>query len=275
MSTLNADQNSGQQAFNEPLRLIYGAEAEQVQFGNLYLPGSPGSHPTVILIHGGFWRAPFAYPLMTALAEDLVTRGIAAWNIEYRRIGDEDGGWPATLLDVAHAADYLRELAPTYNLDLKRVVSVGHSSGGHLALWLAARPRIAKDSPLAGTDAPLPLAGAISLAGVADLELAWRLKLGSGAVAELLGGSPGEVPERYAAGEAAALLPLGVPQVLVHGTEDDRVPLQMSQSYAAAAIAAGDSVRLIELGGVDHFALINPYSEAWTITVEALQELLR
>ncbi len=251
MSTLNADQNSGQQAFNEPLRLIYGAEAEQVQFGNLYLPGSTGAHPTVILIHGGFWRAPFGYPLMTALAEDLVTRGIAAWNIEYRRIGDEDGGWPATLLDVAHAADYLRELAPTYNLDLKRVVSVGHSAGGHLALWLAARPRIAKDSPL------------------------WRLKLGSGAVAELLGGSPGEVPERYAAGEAAALLPLGVPQVLVHGTEDDRVPLQVSQSYAAAAIAAGDSVKLVELAGVDHFALINPYSEAWTITVEALQELLR
>ena len=259
----------------KPLRLTYGSEREELQFGDLHLPDSPGPHPTVILIHGGFWRARHGLDLMTALADDLAGRGIAAWNIEYRRVGDSDGGWPTTLLDVAQAADHLRTLAPTYNLDLNRVVTIGHSAGGHLAFWLAGRPHIPKDSPLASADTPLPLAGAISLAGVVDLHLTWQLNLSNGAVVELLGGSPDEVSERYEAASPTALLPLGIPQVLIHGTEDDSVPLQVSQSYAAAAIAAGDSVKLVELAGVDHFALINPYSEAWTITVEALQELLR
>ncbi|OLB64392.1 MAG: alpha/beta hydrolase [Ktedonobacter sp. 13_2_20CM_2_54_8] len=252
--------------------MAYGREA--VQFGELHLPGSPGLFPTVILIHGGFWRAPFSYSLMTSMAEDLANRGIAAWNIEYRRVGDTNGGWPTTLLDVAMAADYLQTIAPGYSLDLQRVVSLGHSAGGHLALWLAARPRIARDSVLANTSAPLALTGAISHAGVVDLEMAWRLNLGSGAAQELLGGSFNDVPERYAAASPAALLPLGIPQVLIHGTEDDRVPFEVSEVYTQAARAAGDPVTLIELKGADHFVLINTYSDAWVRTVEALQQLL-
>src|SRR5947209_955853 len=228
------------------IHLPYGGAVRQ--FGELHLPEGSGPYPTVILIHGGFWRAPFGYTLMTGLAEDLTNRGIAAWNIEYRRVGDPGGGWPATLLDVAQAADYLPTIAPQYALDLKRVVTVGHSAGGHLALWLAARPRIPKDSILAsgntseneenGAIRPLPITGAVSQAGVSDLEMGWRLNLGNGAVAELLGGSLPDVPERYAAASPAAMLPLGVPQVLIHGTEDDRVPFEMSQAYAAKAQAA-------------------------------------
>ena len=261
------------------IHLPYGSAA--LQFGELHLPEGSSPYPTVILIHGGFWRTPFGYTLMTGLAEDLTNRGIAAWNIEYRRIGDPGGGWSATLLDVASAADYVHALAPTYALDLKRVVTVGHSAGGHLALWLAARPRVSKSDILAGTstsqgksDNPLAVTGAISLAGVADLEMGWNMNLGNGAVAELLGGSPTEVPERYAVASPAAMLPLGIPQVLIHGTEDDRVPVAVSRAYAAAAQAAGDPVKLIELPGEDHFVLINAYSDAWATTVEALRELL-
>ncbi len=260
---------------SQPEKVAYGPES--LQFGDLYVPAErPGPHPTVILIHGGFWRNMYNLTLMNALAEDLTTRGIAAWNIEYRRVGDPGGGWPNSLLDVAAAADHLRALAPQYALDLTRVIAMGHSAGGHLALWLAGRQRIPQDSPLAGSDAqaPLRLAGAISQAGAVDLLLSWRLKLGNNAAGELLGGSPTEYPERYAAASPAALLPLGVPVALVHGTADDIVPLRVSEEYMLAALAAGDQVNLIELEGVDHLALINPHAAAWTRTIEALEELL-
>ncbi|HYT34235.1 MAG TPA: alpha/beta hydrolase, partial [Ktedonobacteraceae bacterium] len=276
------DNNLAQPSNRRIVRLIYGPET--LQFGELYLPAGSGPFPVVMLIHGGFWRNPYGYTLMTGLAEDLARRGMAAWNIEYRRVGDAGGGWPSTLTDVARAADYMRAIAPNYALDWRRVVSVGHSAGGHLALWLAGRPRIAQDSILAGSsfsgkekgmsDLPLPLVGAVSQAGVADLEMGWRLNLGSGAVAQLLGGSVKDVPERYAAASPAALLPLGVPQVLIHGTEDDRVPYAMSETYTRAARAAGDQVTLIKLKGADHFALIDVNADAWAKTVEAVRKLL-
>ncbi len=264
-----------------PLRLAYGPEP--LQFGDLYLPDTPGLRPTVILIHGGYWRARYGLDLMTSLARDLVTRGYAAWNIEYRRVGDPGGGWPGTLLDAALATDYLHILAASHALDLQQVVPIGHSAGGHLALWLAARPRIPHTSPLAASQlgngkeeisTPLALAGAISLAGVVDLEMAWRLNLSNGAVVELLGGSFTRVQERYIAASPAALLPLGVPQVLIHGTNDENVPLQVSQAYTKAAKAVNDPVTYIELAGVDHFDIIDPNSTAWAITIEALQKLV-
>jgi len=179
---------------------------------------------------------------------------------------------------VARAADYLREIAPTYALDLQRVVPIGHSAGGHLALWLAGRPRIPAGDPLAGSslkvagagEGPLVPIGAISLAGVVDLALAWQLHLSMDAVVELLGGTPDEVPERYATTSPAALLPLGVPQLLFHGTADVHVPIEVSRAYAKAARAANDPVQYIELPGVDHFDVINPGSRAWAKTIEAL-----
>jgi acetyl esterase/lipase len=254
-------------------RISYGDDAQQ--FADLYLPGGAGPHPVGLLIHGGFWRAPYTLRLMTGLAEDLAQRGIAAWNIEYRRVGNAGGGWPGTLQDAAAATDYLATLGEEYPLDLQRVVTIGHSAGGHLALWLAARSRLPQNSPFASSHAPLTLKGAISLAGAIDLEEVWKLHLGQDAALALLGGSPHDFPERYTTASPAALLPLGIPQVLVHGTNDDRVPLQVSQNYAHKATEAGDTVTLIELPAVDHFEVIDPHSAAWSRTRDELQKLLQ
>lgn len=261
-----------------PYRVAYGRAYQQ--FGELYLPQqarTQQSSPLVILIHGGYWRARYDLTLMNELAEDLAARGYAAWNIEYRRVGDPGGGWPGTLLDVAAAADHVLAIAPEYHLDASRVVVIGHSAGGHLAFWLAARPRIPADSPLAGSvnaQVPLQPAGVISQAGVLDLEMAWKLHLSNDAVVELLGKTLPEAPERYVAASPAALLPLGVPQVLLHGTNDDAVPIEISRSYAAKARAVQDPVEYIEMEGVDHMALIDPRSDAWGLTIEALERLL-
>jgi acetyl esterase/lipase len=272
----------------KPHHVPYGPE--YVQFGELYLPASAGGSstalPVVVLIHGGYWRARYDLTLMDGLAQDLAMRGYAAWNIEYRRVGDPGGGWPGTFLDVARAADHVQVMAASYGLDSGRVVAIGHSAGGHLAFWLAARasPRIPAGSPLAALPvaqdarhsvvSPLRLAGVISLAGVLDLEAAWKLHLSNDAVVELLGEAWPDAPDRYNAASPAALLPLGVPQVLLHGTRDVNVPIEISRDYAAKARAMHDPVEYIELEGVDHFDLIDPRSYAWSVTIGALERLL-
>jgi acetyl esterase/lipase len=260
-------------AVHEGIRLNYGDEP--FQFGDLYVPADEKRHPVVILIHGGFWRAAYDLSLMTKLAQDLAARGIAAWNIEYRRVGNSGGGWPGTLLDVASATDYLTSIADTYGLNLQRVVAVGHSAGGHLAFWLGVRGKMAQDGELTRSDAPLALSGVVGLAGAVDLEQVWQLGLGNDAVVELLAGSPDEVPERYKAASPCEHLPLGIEQVLIHGTEDDRVPLIVSQEYADRARQLGDTVKLIKLVGGNHFVVIDPISKAWDRTVGEITRLLQ
>jgi len=258
----------------EQIRIAYGPQS--LQFGDLYIPSNISDntirHPVVILIHGGFWRNRYTLSLMEGLAQDLAARSIAVWNVEYRRIGDAGGGWPNTMLDVARATDFLRTIAVQYALDMKRVVPIGHSAGGHPALWIAARERILYGE--LKTENSLPLAGAISLAGAVDLIETAKMHLGNNAAIELLGGTPQEVPERYATASPAALLPLGVPQVLVHGTNDDNVPVKVSRVYYAKAKQAGDDIQSIELQGADHFVLIDPSSQAWEATMRELQKLV-
>lgn len=252
-------------------KISYGSA--QQQFGELYVPPGTGPHPIAILIHGGFWRAAYDLSLMDQLAQDLVYHGIAAWNIEYRRIGEPGGGWPGTLQDVAQAVDYLNTLRNTCHLDLHRIVTIGHSAGGHLALWLAARPYIPTNTIVSPGKQALHITGAISLAGAIDLRQVWQLQLGEGAAADLLGGSPEEVADRYDLASPTTFLPLGIPQVLIHGTVDDRVPLIVSQAYKEKASAAGDQVTLVEIPGGDHFVVIDPGSRAWTITLAHVQRL--
>jgi acetyl esterase/lipase len=237
----------------------YGSLPDQV--ANLHLPAADGGPwPCVMLIHGGFWRERWDRTLMTPLAIDLARRGYAAWNVEYRRVGQDGGGWPGTLDDVGAAADALADIA---EVDETRVVAVGHSASGQLALWLGAR-----------TSGRVRIRAAVSLAGVADLAQAHADDLGTGAVAALLGGGPDEFPDRYADASPAALVPLGVGQLLVHGTADDIVPPDQSRVYAARAAAAGDDVQLVEIAGADHFDVVDPAHEAWQVVVQRLPRLL-
>ncbi len=203
------------------------------QFGDLRLPPGPGPHPVAVVIHGGFWRAAYDLTHIGHLAAALTRAGVATWSLEYRRLGDPGGGWPGTLRDVGAGVDYLRTLAATVPLDLGCVVTVGHSAGGQLAAWAAGRARLPAGSRVATPD-PLPLRGVVALAGVLDLPRAWALGLSKGVVADFLGGTPATVPDRYAQASPQALLPLGVPQRLLHGTADDTVPFAISAAYQAA-----------------------------------------
>lgn len=254
---------------SRPARTRYGPHRSQA--GELWLP-DVGSRPAplVVLIHGGFWRGTYTKRLMHGLARAIRGRGLAAWNIEYRRVGrgGGGGGWPATFADVAAAIDHIAALE---GIDGTRVVTCGHSAGGQLALWAAGRARLPAGSPGAG---PLqPIRGAISLAGVVDLRRAADQGLGHGATTALLGGGPREVPERYDTCSPAALLPLGVPQVLVHGDQDTAVPPAMSELYRSEASAAGDDVRLVTLPGVGHRELISPRGRPWAALVAAVDQL--
>ena len=201
---------------------------------------------------------------MTPLAADLARHGFAAWNVEYRRVGQEGGGWPGTLEDVAAAVDRLAEVE---DVDAGRVATCGHSAGGHLALWLAGRHRVPEGMPGA-TPRVHPIA-AVSQAGVCDLERAWRDGLGRGAVGELLGPLDAGL-ERCAAASPAALAPLGVPQLLVHGDADDIVPISQSRDHASL----DPDAELIEIAGADHFDVMDSEHAAWSTTVDRLRVLL-
>jgi acetyl esterase/lipase len=229
------------------------------QFLELTLPDGDHPSPVVVVVHGGFWRAAYGVELARPLAADLAGAGFAAVAVEYRRVG-AGGGWPATLTDVAAALDSLPGLPDADRLDLGDVSAVGHSAGGHLAAWLAARHRLPPGSP--GAAPRVRVTAAVLQAGVLDLARAAAQRLGDGAVLELLGGGPDEVPERYTAADPARLLPTGAAVLCVHGAADDVVPVEQSERYAAAAAAAGDRVELRVVRG-DHMAMIDPESLAW------------
>ena len=217
------------------------------------------------MIHGGFWRRRYGRAIQWPAARDLQARGWAVWNVEYRRLGG-GGGWPQTFEDVAAAIDRLAGHAD--GLDLERVVALGHSAGGQLALWAAARAGLPDGAPGAGPRVR-PCA-ALAQAGVADLRHAHALRLAGGVVGELLGGGPDDVPDRYALADPAERLPLGVPVTLVHGDADGTVPLELSVRYAEAARAAGDDVDLVVVPGEGHREHLEPGSRSWTAAVERL-----
>jgi acetyl esterase/lipase len=259
----------------QPDRRIRYADDSPVQYADLRLPaGRPSAtgHPVAVVIHGGAWHADWTSDYTAPLAEALTKAGIATWNIEFRRLGNRGGGYPGTFTDVGSATDLLHTLAQTYPLDLSRVVVVGHSSGGHLALWLAGRRKLPAGSGLRGRD-PLPLAGAISLAGVNDLEAALALG-GRTDVLDLVGAGAAAAGPRFAMTSPGRLLPLGVPQVLIVGTRDEPWRIEMTRRYASAAAEAGDDVELRVLEGANHADVVDPHGPAPAMIARAVQSLV-
>jgi acetyl esterase/lipase len=245
------------------------------QFIDVYSPEGAGPHPVVILIHGGFWRLPWGRDLMHGLAADLVGRGFAAVNVEYRRLGEDGGGWPGTCEDVVAALRALTDVEAAGSgesgLDLSRVGLVGHSAGGHLALW-------------ATKHAPLPVRVVISQAGVVDLRSAARERLDGNAegrfpaAVEFVGGEADDADfdAAYSRASPIELLPLGpaVHQLVLHGDADNRVPFRQSVDYVAAAQGAGDSVELAAFTGMGHFEVIDAAHASWLRAVEELTRRL-
>jgi len=250
--------------------IAYGPAPQQV--AELRLPKGRGPHPVVLVIHGGCWQVPWAFDQVRALAAALTAEDFATWSLEYRRIGDPGGGWPGTLEDVARGADHLREVAKAHPLDLDRVVVLGHSAGGHLALWLAARHRLPKDSPLRG-EPPLPVRGVVTLAGITDLRAGAAGRVCGEAIPQLLGGPPEARAFRLGQASPIELVPLGVPQRLLVGARDAIVPAEQARAYAAAATAAGDAVEVRVLEGAGHFEPVDPGSSAYPAVRDAVRAL--
>lgn len=249
--------------------LVASYGEDPLQIGELRLPSGTGPFPVAIVIHGGCWTKGFATKVNTApLASKLTEDGIATWNIEYRQVGDPGGGWPGTFNDWAAAADYLRTLAETQPLDLGRVVAVGHSAGAHAALWLAAREKITSESEIRGMS-PLPLIGAVAIDGPGDLAAFAKIDddiCGTPVIASLMGGSPEQMPARYAQGSPIQLLPLGAPQYLVAAavlTPGD------AADYVRRASAKKDAAEALHVENSGHFDMIAPGNKAW-LPVEKL-----
>ncbi|SDI20179.1 Acetyl esterase/lipase [Arthrobacter subterraneus] len=248
-----------------PQRYTYGSDPSQ--FADLYLPaGEPRA--VVVLIHGGFWRSRYTLDLGAPLAEDLISRGFACWNLEYRRVGN-GGGFPETLDDVAAGIDLLASAATEHGFDISTTTALGHSAGGHLAVWAAGRSLLPEDAPGGGRPA-VPVTGVVSQAGVLNLERAHAESLGNGAIRDFLGGAYGE---KYRFADPMTVIPLAVPVIAVHGREDTTVPLSQSQSYVDAARAGGAQTELVQVPG-DHFAVITPGTDAWAQVVAAIESLI-
>ena len=255
-----------------PHRFAYGSHPSQ--FGELTLPrGTDVARGLVLVVHGGFWRQAYGLDLGRALAADLARSGLAVWNIEYRRVGIDGGGWPATFDDVSDALDALAgpvQRTAAGRLPLDQVVLVGHSAGGHLATWLAGRSKLPTDSSAPG----VRVRGVVSQAGVLDLIDAAERHVGGRAVEDLLGGPLNSIPERYAQASPIARVPIGLPTICVHGTADTIVPIRQSERYVHAPVGAGDEAEIVALDGVDHFAVIDPSEPAWRVCRGAVDRLL-
>ncbi len=253
-------------------RIPYGPYPQQ--FGDLTVPDLPGRHRILVFIHGGFWGNSYDLTLAEPQSSDAAACGYATWNIEYRRLGDPGGGYPGTLADVAAAVDHLSIISDDlisndHQIDIGRVVVIGHSAGGHLALWVGQRTNLGDDAP--GGHPRIRPALVVGQAPVSDLTAAAIEGMGDGAVVDLMGGQPADRPERYMTADPARLLPIDVPQLIVHGSADDRVPLEASRSYQR--LASSKRLEIIEFAGADHFDVIDPSHESWEVVKTRAGEL--
>ena len=255
-------------------RISYGADS--LQHADLRLPPGDGPFPIAVIIHGGCWQGWHGYRQVEKVAKLLTDMGWASWNLEYRQATTDGGGWTGTFDDIGNGIDAIRDATEEYPLDSSRIVTIGHSAGGHLALWAAARHKIPSASDLYSED-PLPIAGAISLGGIADLTVHFDQadRLCGEGVTLLMGGSPREVPNRYKYSSPASLLPLEVPQLLLHGIDDPSVPVSLVEGYAVKARQVGDQITLVVIPNAGHFETMAPRSDAWkNYAADPLSEFL-
>jgi len=239
-------------------RLAYGADPNQ--FGDLRLPKGPGPFAVVMNIHGGYWRAKYDLSHAGHLCAALTAKNLATWNVEYRRVGNPGGGWPGTFEDIARAYRFLPQIAKRYNLDATKIVVMGHSAGGQLALCLAGHEPTVKR--------------AVSLAGVVDLQQAFDLHLSNDAVVDFLGGKPKDVPEHYREADPMQLKIPQATQWLIHGAADDTVPAFFSRNYAEQKKGSGEDVHYLEISTAGHFDLIDPRSTAWPKVEDTVRHLV-
>src|SRR5437899_10402808 len=243
----------------------YGPAPSQV--AELFLPmGKPSPEPVVVLLHGGCFLEEFdRFPQTSALAADRAERGYAVWSVEYRKLGETGAGYPGTFQDVATALDRLRGEAPKHHLDLSRVVAVGHSAGGHLALWAASRGKLQPASPLHTAD-PLPIGAVISLAGLGDLKgqgKVFGLPCGADTIDRLIDTAGRKAP--YADTSPAELLPTGAKVVMAHGVFDSVMPPYTGRDYAQKVRKAGDRAEVAIIPDAGHFDLVIPTTAAWKV----------
>ena len=254
----------------ENIKIQYGEDP--LQFGNLMLPFASSSSPVIMIIHGGCWRTSYDYTLMDEMALDLAQRGYTTWNIEYRRTEDEGGGWPGTFTDVANAFKHLTKIAEDYPFDLNNIIVTGHSAGGHLALMLGAQSKLKSYSKIKVDDLP-KIKGIVSLAGITDLST-YLTPDGCGSnVLKLVGGTPDQYHDRYKEGSPITYLPLGIPQRLITGINDDIVSVEHITPYFGRAVEVGDPLELLTVPDAGHFEVIKPGSVAWKTIVGAFEEL--
>jgi acetyl esterase/lipase len=246
----------------------YGEAPAQVV--ELFLPRSRGPHPVVVLIHGGCYLAEYqGLPQTSRMAVALTQRGYAVWNVEYRKLGEAGAGYPGTFLDVADAIDRLRAEAARWNLDTRRVVAVGHSAGGHLALWAAARAKLPPSSPLWRAD-PLPIRAVVSLGGIGDLDGQGQVFAGAcgPVIPQVVGAGDRERP--YADTSPAELLPTGARVVMISGELDHVMPPATGRAYVAKLQAAGDAGEAIAIPNASHFDVVIPTTAAWRVVADAI-----
>ena len=249
-------------------RVNYGPGPQH--FAELRFPKGQGPFPFLFVVHGGFWQSAYDLSHIGHLCAAFTREGIVTCNIEYRRLGNSGGGWPGTFQDISLGTDHILEIfSSDPRVDMSRTAVIGHSAGGHLALWLASRQRIPETSPLHSARKH-HLGSAVSLAGVCDLRMAWKQRLGHGVVAKLMGGTPDQHPDRYDAGSPIELLPSGTRQVLIHGLVDDVVPVSQSEKFVERAEQTGEKPSFIKLDHFGHFELIDPESDAWSTVVGAV-----
>lgn len=238
-------------------RVVYGKDPNQ--FGELRFPKTSGPFPVVMNIHGGFWRAQYGLGHAGHLCAALTGKGYATWNVEYRRVGNPGGAWPGTFEDIKSSYRFIPQIAKQYKLDASRILVMGHSAGGQLALALAAHE--------------LAVARVVSLAGVVDLQQAYRDHLSNDAVVEFLGGKPSEVAEHYREADPMDLS-IKAKQWLIHGAADEVVPPMYSRNYVETKQRRGEDAHYLEIGPAGHYELIDPRSPAWSKVLDTVLRML-